>query len=135
LSDSFPIPNGLKQGDALSRLLLNFILEYAIKKVKENQVGLTLNGTHQLLDHADDVTLLGGTMTTMKKNTVTFFYVNREVGLEINTEKTKYVLLSRHQKCRSISGHRSNKQILLKCVKVQIFGIDINKSKFDSRGN
>jgi hypothetical protein len=38
--------NGLKQGDALSPLLFNFTLEYAIKKVPKNQVGLKLSGTH-----------------------------------------------------------------------------------------
>jgi hypothetical protein len=45
---SFPIQNSLKQGDVLSPLLF--------RKVQENQVRLKLNGTHQLLPYADDVT-------------------------------------------------------------------------------
>jgi hypothetical protein len=67
LSDKFPIQNGLKQGDALSPLLFNFPLECVIRKVLENQVGLELNGTHQLLIYADDVNLLGDSVSTIKK--------------------------------------------------------------------
>jgi hypothetical protein len=59
LSDNFPIQSGLKQGDALSPLLFNFSLEYAIRKFQANQVGLKVKGTHQLLVSTDDVNLLG----------------------------------------------------------------------------
>jgi hypothetical protein len=66
LSDKFPIQNGLKQGDALSPLLFSLSLEYAIRKVLENQISLELNVIHQLLVYVDDVNLLGDSINTIK---------------------------------------------------------------------
>jgi hypothetical protein len=92
LSDSFPIQSGLRKWDALLPLLLNVALEHAIRKVQENQVGLKLNWTHQLLAYADDVNLLWDDVGTIKKNTETLTDASKEVGLEPNAEKTKYML-------------------------------------------
>jgi hypothetical protein len=62
-------------------------------------VGLKLNGTNQLHAYADDVNLLGDNILvdTIKENTETLIDASMEVGLEIKVDKTRYMLLSRHQ--------------------------------------
>jgi nitrous oxide reductase len=100
----FPIKNVLKQGDALLPLLFNFALEYAIMRVEANLEVLKLNGTHQLLVYADDVNMLGGSIRDIEKNTEAFVVINKEICLEVNAEKTKYMVMSRDQN----AGHNHN---------------------------
>ena len=92
-SDMLPINNGLKQEDALSPLLFNFALEYAIRRVQVKQDGLKLNGTHQLLVYADDVNILGGSVQT-KEDTESIMVASKGMGLEINADKTNYMVTS-----------------------------------------
>ena len=93
LSDMFPIRNGLKQRDDLMPLLFILALEYAIRRVQENQDGLKLNSFIpsflQLLVYADDVNILGGSMYTIKENTEALVVDSKKTGLEVNVDKTK----------------------------------------------
>jgi len=56
---------------------------------------LKLNGTHQLLVYADDINMFGGSVYTTKKNTEALVVASKENGLEVNTDKTNYMVMSR----------------------------------------
>jgi hypothetical protein len=84
-------------------------LEYAIRRVQVNQDGFKLNGTHQLFVYADDVNILGGSVHTVKENAEALVAATKEIGLEVNGDKTKYMVMSRDQNAgRSYSMKTDN---------------------------
>jgi len=89
----------------LSPSLFNFVLEYTIRRVQVIQDGLKLNVTLQLLVCADDVNILEGSVCTIKKNVEALLGAKKESGLEVNADKTKYVVTSRSE-CRTKSHYK-----------------------------
>jgi hypothetical protein len=105
----------LEKLEALPSSLSKCVSIYAIKGVQANQEGLKINGTHQLLVYADDVNISGGPVCTIKRNTVLLIVASKETGLEVNSEKTKYMIMSREQK----AGQNHKVKLIINPLKVR----------------
>jgi hypothetical protein len=88
-----------KQSETWSTLLplpFNFASEYIITNIQENQEGLDMNGIFQLLVYDEDANLLMKNINTIK-NREALLDTIKEVGQEVNAEKTKYMFMSQHR--------------------------------------
>jgi hypothetical protein len=94
LSDAFPIHKGMKQGDIFSPLFFIFASQYCIRNAQENAEGLEFQETHQILFYAEDVNILGENMNTVRKIKEYLLQDSKEIGLELNTEKAKHIVVS-----------------------------------------
>jgi hypothetical protein len=94
-------------------------------------VGLKLNKTHHLLVYADNVNLLGDNIDTIKKNTETLIDASKDVDLEVNAEKTKYMLLSRPQNAGQNHNIKISDRSFENVAEFKYFGTTVT-SKFDS---
>ena len=87
----------MKQGHALSPLLLIVSLEKAIMKVQETRLGLNLNGTLQVLAYADDANLIDDDIKTIERNALVLLNACKDIGLSVNSGKSKYVGIGRQR--------------------------------------
>ena len=80
----------MKRGDALSPLLFNFALVYAIRKVQETNFRLNMNVIHQEFTYADDLNLIDD-VRIIDRNADMLLNACKDIGLAINIGKTKYM--------------------------------------------
>jgi hypothetical protein len=95
LSDTFSIKNVFKQGHVLSSLLLKICIILCHEEGRGKQDGWKLNGTHQVLVYVDCVNILGGKVQTVKENAEVLVVASKEIRLEVNADKTIYMVMPR----------------------------------------
>ncbi|KAI5707335.1 hypothetical protein M8J77_000363 [Diaphorina citri] len=95
LSDTFEVRTGLKQGDCLSPILFNIILERAIRRVTTMNTGIEIGRKVNILAYADDIILISDSKEGIKSLVRSLTEETTPVGLVINVEKTKYMHFTR----------------------------------------
>ena len=91
---------------------------------------MKLYATHQILSEADDVNILGRGISTLKENEETLVAATREVGLQVNADETKYMVMSRDQNAGRIHIVRNDNSNFERVDDFKYLGKRFNKSKF-----
>jgi hypothetical protein len=116
LSGEFPIQNCLKLDVSLP-LFFNFALKCTVRKVQENHEGLEPS--------SDDVNMLSENTNTIRKNTERLVNASSEVSLEVNTEKIKYMFISRRQNAGRNHSLLISKKSFENVAKFKYLGITV----------
>jgi hypothetical protein len=94
-----------------------------------------LNQTHYILVYADDMNLLGNNIYTTNKNTKALTDARKEVGLEINVKKTKYMSLSRHQNANQNCDIKIANRLFENMSQFRYLGVTVTNQRRLNSGN
>jgi len=96
-SNPVTVKSGLRQGDSISHILFNLVLEKVIREMKiDPHEGIKLrNSTIPLLEYADDIVLMDESQDGVKRLCDRLNDATLKVGLQINEQKTEYMIIGR----------------------------------------
>lgn len=126
MSEVFPIETGLRQGDALSPILFNIAMQSVIRKVQKDSIGLKIENQNMVIAaYADDIIIMGETEDQVRNSASKLIEEGKSIGLNINEDKTKYLIVSRKQ-------HRQNSisvgdMTFEKVPNFKYLGVDVNE--------
>ena len=105
----FTVATGVRQGDVLSPLLFNILLDFVLREIDGIECGIEWNGTKKLrdLDYADDICLLANDIDEMQTMVDTLVIEGVKIGLTVNAAKTE-VMKIQMQEPRSVSISNTN---------------------------
>jgi hypothetical protein len=95
-SEAFETRQGLRQGDVLSTLLFNVVLEVIVQRANLQTTGIIYNKETQLLAYADDIDFVGRSKSAVRNAYLALEGEAAKVGLKINEQKTKYMIAARN---------------------------------------
>jgi hypothetical protein len=97
-SESFETRQGLRQGDVLSTLLFNVVLEVIVRRANLQTTGTIYNKETQPLAYADDIAIVGRSQSAVRDANLALEREAATIGLKINVQKTKYMIAARNDR-------------------------------------
>jgi len=129
-SDSFEVSTGLKQGDALSPVLFNLAIDKVIRSMLMRQ-GMELLSNSTLLAYADDIVIIGSTRQDVTIRTNDFIKAAQPMSLEVNQNKTKYLVMTRETSDISYNNMHNEIKIRISAANKGYYALEkLFKSKF-----
>ncbi|KAL1452545.1 hypothetical protein WDU94_006766 [Cyamophila willieti] len=123
-TEVFHVNTGVRQGDGISPLLFNIVLEKALKKTSQMDKGINIGTVINLLAFADDIVLIAEKKEDLVSLAETLLNEAKKVGLNVSTEKTKYMKIGGTTQTTEniqVRDHQFNS-----CKEVKYLGVTIN---------